>query len=371
MNSIYWVPALIALSFSFILTYFIRKLAISRNWLPQIRKRDVHNKPIPRLGGIAMFLAFVGTILIVWFVNPDLFNFNTSSLNFGFFEINKHLFGILLASTLITTVMIIDDIRGLSPWTKLFWQIIAAIIIIVSGIGIDFIRNPFGGEIHLDQIKIPIEFLGNSYSFTLWSDLFTMIWLVGMMNIINFLDGIDGLAGGVSVIAAMIIFFLSISPGINQIATAVLAITLASSILGFLPFNFPPAKIFMGDTGSMFVGFMLGILAIISGGKVTTAFLVLGFPILDGIWVAISRIRKGKSPFKADQTHFHHRMLNMGLSQQQTVFLLYFIAALFGIIALFSSTEEKLSAIIWLLIIMVVMVVTALWLKKIKKTSTK
>lgn len=369
MNSIYWVPALLALSFSFIFTYFIRKLAITKSWLPQVRKRDIHTKPTPRLGGVAIFLAFIGTIIVIRLINPEFLNFATTNLDFGFFEINKHLFGILLAGALITGIMIIDDIRGLSPWTKLFWQIIAAVIIITSGIGIDFIRNPFGGEIHLDQVKIPLEFLGNSYSITLWSDLFTLIWLVGMMNVINFLDGIDGLAGGISVIAAMIIFFLSISPGINQIATALLAIILASSILGFLPFNFPPAKIFMGDTGSMFVGFMLGVLAIISGGKVTTAFLVLGFPILDGIWVAISRIRRGKSPFKADKTHFHHRVLSMGLSAQQTVFLLYFFAALFGIVALFSSTEEKLSAIIWLLIIMIIMAITAIWVKKTKKAS--
>lgn len=366
MSYFYLVPGILAVCFSIVLTYLIRKFAIAKNWLPRPRKRDLHKKPTPRLGGIAMFGAFLLVILIYWFINPEIFNFQTSNLNFGFFEINKHLFGILFAAALITGVMVIDDIRGLSPWTKLFWQIIAALIVIACGIGIDFIRNPFGGEIYLDQIKIPLELFGATYHITFWSDLFTLIWLVGMMNIINFLDGIDGLAGGISLIAVMVIFFLSISPGIGQIATAFLAIILAGTILGFLPFNFPPAKIFMGDTGSMFLGFMLGVLAIISGGKVATAFLVLGFPILDGLWVAFRRIQKRKSPFKADKTHFHHRMLNIGLSQQQTVLLLYFFAALFGIVALYSSTKEKFYAMIWLLVVMIVVALSAIIFKKIK-----
>ena len=127
----------------------------------------------------------------------------------------------------------------------------------------------------------------------------------------------------------------------------------------------------MGDTGSMFLGFMLGVLAIISGGKVATAFLVLGFPILDGLWVAFQRLRKGRSPFKADKTHFHHRMLNAGLSQQQTVFLMYFFAALFGIVALFSSTKEKFYAILWLLTVMTIVAFAIVFFKKIrtKKSS--
>jgi UDP-GlcNAc:undecaprenyl-phosphate GlcNAc-1-phosphate transferase len=325
--------------------------------------------PTPRLGGIAMFLAFVVVVKIIWLIDPGLFALSGTNLNILWFEIDKHLFGIILSATVITVAMIWDDIRGLSSWTKLALQILAALIIIASGIGIEFIRSPFGGEIWLNQIQIPINLLGQTHYLTFWADVFTIVWLVGMMNVINFLDGVDGLAGGVSFIAAIVIFFLSVSPGINQTATALLAIILAGSILGFLPHNLPPAKIFMGDTGSMFLGFMLGVLAIISGGKVATAFLVLGLPIIDGLWVAFSRIRRGESPFKADQNHFHHRLLKAGITKQQTVFVLYFITALFGIVALFSGTREKLFAMLWLLVVMICIAVALFWIKKIKKAS--
>lgn len=366
----YWVPFILSLVLSWLLTGYIRDVAVKYNWLAKPRKRDAHQKPTPRLGGVALFLSFFIIILFFAILNPSFFNFNSTNLNFWGFEINKHLFGILLGALVIFGAMVWDDIKGMPTWAKFFWQIAAVLIIIASGIGIDYISNPFGGFIRFDQIQIPLGLFGNTYHITLWADLFTIFWLVGMMNVINFLDGLDGLAGGVSFISVFVIFFLSLTPSISQFATAFLAITLAGSILGFLPKNFHPAKIFMGDSGSMFLGFMLGVLAIISGGKVATAFLVLGFPIIDGLWVAIRRIKNGTSPFKADNTHLHHLMLKAGIGYRQTVLTLYFITATFGIISLFLGTREKFFAIIWLILILAIIVMLMFYLTKKKEKRT-
>jgi UDP-N-acetylmuramyl pentapeptide phosphotransferase/UDP-N-acetylglucosamine-1-phosphate transferase len=163
------------------------------------------------------------------------------------------------------------------------------------------------------------------------------------VNTINFLDGLDGLAGGVSGIAFFVLFFLSLTPTVLQPETAFLCIILAGCALGFLPYNFHPAKIFMGDSGSYFLGFMLAVLAIIAGGKIATALLVLGFPILDAFWVILRRILSFHSPFIADKKHLHHRLLEVGLSQRQAVGLIYFLSLCFGAVALFLQTGKQKS----------------------------
>jgi UDP-GlcNAc:undecaprenyl-phosphate GlcNAc-1-phosphate transferase len=179
-------------------------------------------------------------------------------------------------------------------------------------------------------------------------------WLVAIINVVNWLDGLDGLAAGVSAIAAIFIFIISILSGIAQPLTALVAIILAGSILGFLPYNFNPASIFMGDSGSQFLGYMLGILAIICGGKLATAGLVLGFPILDGFWVVSRRLLEGNSPFKADKKHLHHRLLSIGLSQRQVVLILYFLSIIFGLIAVLAGSYDKFWAGMILIFLMIV-----------------
>jgi UDP-GlcNAc:undecaprenyl-phosphate GlcNAc-1-phosphate transferase len=208
---------------------------------------------------------------------------------------------------------------------------------------------------------------GVVYHFSLWSDLLTLVWVVGMMNIINFVDGVDGLAGGVSFIATIAIFLLSISIAVNQPAMASLTIILAGAILGFLFWNFPPAKIFMGDSGSMFLGFMLGVLPLISGGKLATVFLVLGFPIVDGLYVVITRLLRGKNPITApDKTHLHHRFLRAGYSPRQAVLFLYAIAVLFAWVALQSTTMMKLVASVVLVVLIFLFIVLLNFIEKRK-----
>jgi UDP-GlcNAc:undecaprenyl-phosphate GlcNAc-1-phosphate transferase len=188
-----------------------------------------------------------------------------------------------------------------------------------------------------------------------WTYLLVPLWIVLMINVINWLDGVDGLASGVGLIASIILFILSISKEVNQVSTAILSIVLAGSLLGFLPFNFNPAKIFLGDIGSMFIGFMLAIFAIISGGKFATAALVLGLPILDALWVIASRLINHQVPWQADRRHLHHRLLDAGFSQRQSVLFLYAVSIFFGIIALQSGTHQKLIVFAWLVALMLIL----------------
>lgn len=332
----YLIPFLIAFFGAVFLTNVFRRLAIKHGLVFVPRARDLHKKPVPRIGGPAIFITFV--------IVSILFLVFSSRYGAG---IDKHVIGLWVGSLIICGSMLIDDIHGLKPAQKFAFQFLAVAAIISSGIGIETLPNPFGGTgLNLNSIYIPIiTYHGIVYHFSLWSDLLTLVWLVGMMNIINFVDGVDGLAGGVSFIGVMTIFFLSIHLIFPQPQTALLAITLAGAIAGFLVWNFPPAKIFMGDSGSMFLGFALGVLTIVSGGKLATVFLVLGFFIIDGIIVVIGRLARGENPFTTpDKTHLHHRFLSAGFTPKQSVLSLYVISAGFAWVALRSSTQNKMIA---------------------------
>jgi UDP-GlcNAc:undecaprenyl-phosphate GlcNAc-1-phosphate transferase len=343
---IFLIAFFAALALSAFFTYLVKKIAYKFKLMDWPAPRRIHPKPLPRLGGVAIFFAFLLVIL-----------FFTTKMGGNFLVLDKHLVGFLLGATVLVLVMIVDDIRGLSPWVKLFWQIIAALIVITVGIGVDFITNPMGGVFLLNQYQIPVVFSGVIYHINILADLFTLVWIVGMINVMNFLDGLDGLAAGIAAITGFTLFFLSLSSSINQPATALLAITLAGCSIGFLIFNFHPAKIFMGDTGSHFLGFSIALLAIFSGGKIATAFLVLGFPILDGAWVILNRIFKRHSPFIADKTHLHHRLLALGISQRQAVLFLYFLCACFGVSSLFLKSKGKLIAFSILGILMITLII--------------
>ena len=338
---------------SWFLTGLMRSVAFKYKIVSIPRVRDIHKKLIPRLGGVAIFISFFLVSLIVFILNK--------SLTFGpgiWLGLDKHFCGILLGGLIIIVSMLIDDVYGLRAWQKFFFQLLAVIVLIASGIGIDTLRNPFGDAINLNSVYIPIITVrGVVYHFSLWSDLLTLIWMVGMMNVINFVDGVDGLASGLSLIAAGTIFMLALQGAINQPALAYVAIILAGASAGFLIWNFPPAKIFMGDTGSMFLGYMLGLLPLISGGKLATAFLVLGFPIVDGLIVASNRVLKSQNPFTTpDKTHLHHRFIRAGFSQRQSIIFLYLIAIAFAWVALRSTTVGKLIAAGVLILLLIILI---------------
>lgn len=321
---------------SLILTPWFLNLAKKYNWaMVKPRKRDIHQKPTPRLGGLVLFIVF-------WLVVGGYLLFSPQRLVFvedKIFNIDKNLLGVFLGSLILLVVGTIDDFKGVKPWSKLFWQILASCLVVIFGVKIWWFSNPLGG---LNLV------LGN------WTYLIVPLWIIMIINVINWLDGLDGLASGISFITLIVLAILSATPYVNQPATALICVILAGLSLGFLPFNFNPAKIFLGDSGSMFLGFMIAIAAIISGGKIATVALVLGIPILDAFWVIFRRIISGKSPASADKFHLHHRFLSIGLSQRQTVLLLYLISAIFGIIALQTTTQGKVTASLWLLGVMVI-----------------
>lgn len=334
----YFYAFIIATTISALLTPLVRRFALAKgivDWPSEERK--IHGQPVAYLGGVAIYVAFVATTLL--YLQPS-----------------RQLVGLLAGITLLLAVGVVDDWRGLSPWVKLVWQIVAAGITLAGGIGITTITNPLGGAIALDAGRFAVELGGWQFHITPLANLLSILWMVGLINAINFLDGLDGLASGVSVISAATLFLLAIS--VQQPEVALLSIILAGSALGFLPYNSYPAKIFMGDGGAYFLGLTLALLAIYSGGKLATAFLVLGFAILDSVWAVLRRLYGRSSPFKADRRHLHHLLLDAGLSQRLAVLVLYLLSIIFGLVALASDSFAKLVTLI--ILIAAMMVITAI-----------
>jgi len=298
----------LAFVITFITTPLINRWARQRKLFDLPSLRRVHLAPTPRLGGAALFLGFIITLLVV----------------FGF---DPRIYGVALCGSLIFLLGLFDDIYDLPPIFKLTAQIAIASLAVFFGITIGNITNPFGGTILLPPLlDIPL----------------TIAWILLLINTVNFLDGVDGLASGVTAIASFVLIILSLFAIVNQPSTAALAAILCGVALGFLYYNWYPAKIFMGDSGSHLLGFMLAALSIISGGKIATAALALGLPILDMLWSVLRRLKEGKAPWLADKLHLHHLLLSAGLSQRTVVLIFYAFTLGFGGVALLSGTWAKL-----------------------------
>ena len=350
MSFDYLLFFLVAAILCYIFTLVIRKIAFKLKVIdyPTV-SRKIHSRPVPKLGGLAIFVAFFAVIFFLVFFSDKLLGNNL---------LMKHIIGVFIASALIMIGGVLDDKFSLKPYQQIILPIMAVIVVIVSGIGIKMITNPMGGVFYLDHWQWELfSFKGIPYRFTLLADLFTVIWLMGMMYTTKFLDGLDGLVSGITGIGALIIFFLATTTKYFQPDTAYLAIIFSGACAGFLILNWHPAKIFLGEGGSLWTGFMLGILAIISGGKIATALLIMGIPILDVVWVIIRRtFYEKKSPFKtADRKHIHFRLLDVGFSHRQAVGLLYLLAIVFGITTLFLPAKLKLIAILVLAILMIIL----------------
>ncbi len=346
------IPAL----FAFVSTVLLAGLALKffPKWglMDRPKNYGLKRKPIPYYGGLILVIVFViGTLIFV--------------------PLDRNVIGLLIGALLIAGISFLDDLFDISPWIRLFVQFLAALTIVISGIGISSISNPIGSDIVLDQFGVEFP-LGNMIvQITLLADLFTIIWIVLIVNTMNFLDGLNGLVSGVAFIAALTFFALSIGDYnvIDQTTIATLAVIIASSTFAFWLFDFHPAKILMGDTGSMFLGFLIAVFAIYSGGKVATAFLVLGFPILDTFWVVTRRIVQGKSPMQGDLKHLHHRLLEVGLTEKKALLFIYALCAFFGGSAIFLGTTQKLFLMIAMGLLMVIMatIIVFYGLKRLKK----
>ncbi|MFH1534408.1 MAG: MraY family glycosyltransferase [Patescibacteria group bacterium] len=349
--SSYIVPFFISFIIVAFVTPLVRRFATKKKILdsPEINpERKIQKSPVPLLGGIAIFIGF-GLVLIYY-------TFFTDRI-LGGYMLEKHIIGILIAGALLMLGGYLDDKYNLKPHLQLIWPILAGLVIIAAGIGIPYISSPFGGTIHLDTVKIELFKISNfPYSITLWADLIAFVWLMVMVYTTKFLDGLDGLVPGIGTIGAIVIFALSLTNDVAQPETALLSVIFAGALAGFLIFSFHPARIFLGESGSTFIGFILGVLAIISGAKIATALLIMGVPLLDVVWVILRRVFKEKrSPFWGDKKHLHFRLLDIGLSHRQTVVFLYAVTGAFGLTSLFLSTKGKLIALIVLAITMILL----------------
>ena len=292
---------------------------------PDVRK--VHKKPIPRIGGVGIYVAFMAAMLSVM-AYADLSS-----------DVLNELTGLVAGGSLIVLLGLVDDYRNLPAKVKLLGQIACACVLVAFDVRIDFITDPFGDYLYLEYLAIPA----------------TIFWIVGLTNTVNLIDGLDGLAAGVATIASITICLVALQQGYALVA--VLTAALAGAAIGFLFYNFNPAKIFMGDTGSMFLGFMLAGISVVGAVKsaATIALIVpilaLGLPILDTTFAIVRRARNHRPIFKPDKGHLHHRLLAHGFTQKQAVLLMYVVSGLFGLCALALTAVSPQAAVLIILIV--------------------
>ncbi|MDI9481026.1 MAG: glycosyltransferase family 4 protein [Syntrophomonadaceae bacterium] len=322
---LYILLILLAFAVAYFSTPVAIKIAFKLGAIDKPDQRKVHQQTMPRLGGLAFFVAFIiATLVLSW--DSSVFN------------------GILLGGIIIFLVGMLDDIYQLSPWVKLIGQCLAAVTAMYFGVIVHFVTNPFDGLLSLGYLSLPLTFL----------------WIVGVTNAINLIDGLDGLAGGVSAIAAATMGIVSLLHG--QTAVAVTAFILVAAIAGFLPYNFHPARTFMGDGGSNFLGFVLACLAIMGTAKsaalisLFVPIVILGIPIFDTFFAIIRRIHKRAPIFMPDKDHLHHRLMALGMSHRRSVLIIYGISAFFGGVAVTLSftTSPKASLVLALLLLVIV-----------------
>ncbi len=332
---------------AWIFTPAVKKIAVRYKILDYPKSaRKIHTLPTPMMGGLGVFSAFALALLVyLYFGHPNL-----SIVPIKFFN------AILLGGLVLMLGGIIDDAKELPPKYLWIFPAIASIIVVWSGIGVGIkqLSNPFGQPIRLDFLLLGIPF----------SAIIMWFWMMGMIFTTKFLDGLDGLCSGITLIASLTLFALSLTSKINQPITASIAIILCGALFGYLFFAWNPASIFLGEGGSTFCGFMIGVLAIILGGKIATALIVMGIPILDIAWAITRRLWYKRSPFQADRLHLHHRLLDVGFTQKQTVLILYGICALFGFTAVFLQSFGKLIALACLFVVMVVLAISVVILYK-------
>lgn len=284
--------------------------------------RRMHDHPIPRMGGLAIFFGFILSVLL-------------------FLPLTEQLRGMLLGAVVIVILGIFDDIYALPAKPKFLVQILAALLAVLAGNRIFFLSN----------INV---FSSDPYWYLGWLSIpVSVFWIVGITNAVNLIDGLDGLACGVSTISSMTMLVIALM--VSEPDVAVLMAALAGACLGFLPYNLNPARIFMGDTGSTFLGFILAVVSIQGLFKFYTIisfavpFLMLGLPIFDTTFAILRRLAKGQSPMTPDRGHIHHRLIDMGFSQKQAVAVLYLISAILGLSAVVLTTSGVLKAMLFLL----------------------
>ena len=324
----YLVALGLSLVISWILTPAVKKLAFHLGAVDRPKARKVHHRIMPRMGGLAIFIGFMTAALTT-------------------LELTTDVIGILLGGAAIAAVGMVDDMIQLSAKVKLVGQIVAALIPVLFGVRIEWLNNPWGGYFYLDYLSVP----------------FTVFWIVSLTNVVNLIDGLDGLAAGVSAIASVTVIMVALQQGMYPVA--IMTASLAGAIIGFIRYNFNPATIFMGDTGSLFLGYMLAAISIFGAVKsaATIALLVpaiaLGLPIMDTAFAILRRYKNGRPIFQPDKGHIHHRLLAMGFSQRQAVIFMYLISAGLCLAAVLLTEVDGVYALVLLGVLITIIFIGA------------
>jgi UDP-GlcNAc:undecaprenyl-phosphate GlcNAc-1-phosphate transferase len=333
-------PYLVAFAVSFVaglgFTPLVREFTIRRRLVAAPGQRTIHAGEIPTLGGLAIAAGFFvsqGTVYLAF--------------RQGFPGLAPLLVGLLLGSLVILVLGVYDDVRQASPLAKVLFQIVGAYVLVRFGYSVQYLASPFGGSLLLGG----------------WSTPLTILWILVLSNALNLVDGLDGLAAGISVIIGLSLLVTGLRLG-NHTASLFMA-SLAGVSLGFLPYNFYPARIFMGDTGSLFLGFVFGAASVLGASKsaATVAFLIpivaLGIPILDTAVAIVRRTSRGRHFYRADKEHIHHKLLGIGFSHPQVVLILCGFSVLLGVLAIALSTADR-RVIFWFVVLTVLVCLAAL-----------
>ncbi|MDR7485875.1 MAG: MraY family glycosyltransferase [Armatimonadota bacterium] len=343
---------LVALVVTHALAPVVRRIARRLGAIDYPGGRRVNTRPTPRLGGAAIYLGFVAAALVAMVVARPIELVRSGAEAYIRIPIvvqtDRAILGIMLGGTFLFLCGIYDDIRGLHPGAKFLAMLAAAAVLIPFGLATQFLTHPLTGK---------------TVALGPWGALFTILWVVAVVNVINFIDGLDGLAAGIVAIAGTTLLLVAWAK--RDVVAVSLAAALVGAALGFLRHNFNPARIFMGDSGSMFLGYVLGGLSVMGLYKSYTAIsllvpiLALGVPIADAAFAIVRRWRSGRPIYLPDRGHLHHRLLDRGLTQRQTVLLLYLVSALLGLGALALAGVNRPAAIVTLGVIAAILVIGA------------
>lgn len=311
----------ITMLISLMITPIVIAISKKLNIVDKPNFRKVHTQPVSVLGGTVILFSF---LIGIWISHP----------------MEREIKPLIIGAFIMYVVGLIDDICDLKPLFKLLGQVVAASVIVFYGITIDFISFPMGPTIHFGFLSIPI----------------TIIWIVAITNAINLIDGLDGLASGVSIIALLTIAFIAILQG-NIFITMICSV-LIGSLLGFLFFNFHPAKIFLGDSGALMIGFIIGFVSLLGFKNITFISLffpiiILAVPFIDTLFAMIRRVKKGQHIMQADKSHLHHKLLALGYSHRQTVLLIYSIAILFSLSSIILYLSQPLGVVLMFILILI------------------
>ncbi len=319
------VAFLAAAALAFVLTPAVRRLAQHLDAVDHPHERRVNITPVPRGGGVAVAIAFLVVVAALFVADATVGLWGPLDA-----LTRPEIAALLMGGAAAVLVGLIDDRFDLRARWQFGGQLLVALVPVGLGITVGAIANPFGpGAIRLEGV---------------FGAIFVVVWTGGMINSINFIDGLDGLSSGVALIAVVTLGIISVTGPATEPVVALVCVTLAGALLGFLRWNFHPASIFIGTSGVMFLGYTLALLSILGSAKVAVALLVLGVPIIDTFYIIVRRLSRGRSPFSADRGHIHHRLLDLGLTHTQTVLLIYAICAGLGALSLVLSGSGQLYA---------------------------